>query len=92
MENPSAEYKRPLLIIPTNNHNYQNNSDKYLPNEILSCSINSEDHEIVEEKKEVAAKEVLLYMDDGVEDLENNLTRDITVVRPRTVETILIAK
>jgi hypothetical protein len=30
--------------------------------------------------------------DDGVDDLENNLTRDTNVMRPRTIETILIAK
>jgi hypothetical protein len=30
--------------------------------------------------------------DDGVDDLENNLTRETTVIRPRTIETILIAK
>jgi len=57
---------------------------------LLSCSINSEDHEIVEEKKEL--KVDLIYMDDGVEDLENNMTRDVTIVKPRTIETILIAK
>jgi hypothetical protein len=59
------------------------------PKEVLSCSINTEDHEDEHDLGKSGGKVV---DDDGVDDLENNLTRETTVIRPRTIETILIAK
>ena len=67
------DYKRPLLSYEMNENQQQN------------CSINSEDHDILEEAK---VDKSILKWNQGVEDLENNLTRDASIIRPRTVEYI----
>ena len=81
------EYKRRLLE--------ESQWREEQPKEVLSCSINTEDHQEDEHDMEKGGAKMLVVDDDdeGVEDLENNhLTRDTTVMRPRTIETILIAK